>query len=498
MTRSGWWLLLTIIILAFGIRVLPLMQNSLSFHYDMARDAFAAEEIWKNHHFKLQGPPTSTPGLYHGVLYYYLIAIPYLVGQGNPIYPALLIAIINASAIIPLFLLVKSLTNQKKLAYLAAVLFGLSFEAIQYATWISNPAPAICSIAWFFYGLERWRKNQPGGLAIASVAAAFSVQFQFFLVYLFVALVVFGLLFKPKVSNKQIILGLLLSCLILSTFLLTLLKFNTFGQTIQGLSSLSQNAQIDFRPTFSNTIFMLVDRIADVFIYNFIPGNVALGGLLGVTAIFFIKSNRVLLFYLLSGAIIFLFGGHNSNYSSIGMIIPVTIAVTLLIANIWHKNSIWGAAILLAIIASNLSAFLIFQSKGQTLFVIPKDMTLGRELSLIDKTYELAKGQPFSINTLTLPLWTNTTWSYLYHWYGQAKYGYVPSFYGHNQVGLWGNNSLSQIENPLNKSFFIVEPGDGIPVQVFQNELGAEDAKTTIIQEYKFASLHLSQRQPIP
>ena len=123
-------------------------------------------------------------------------------------------------------------------------------------------------------------------------------------------------------------------------------------------------------------------------------------------------------------------------------------------------------------------------------------MNLKNQLKLIDETYKLSKGQPFSINSLTLPLWTNTTWAYLYSWYGKSKYGYLPSFYGHNQIGLLGADELVWNNKPLDKTFLIIEPPEGIPQKFYNEELDTENSKTKLIKEISYSSLKLQIRTP--
>ena len=108
----------------------------------------------------------------------------------------------------------------------------------------------------------------------------------------------------------------------------------------------------------------------------------------------------------------------------------------------------------------------------------------------------MADYKPFSINTLTLPLWTNTTWDYLYSWYGLRKYGFVPEFLGHDQVGLLGVDAMKKIDKPLDKTFFIIEPHIGIPEREYNLEIGAEDSKTVLISEIKYNDLILQVRKP--
>src|SRR3989344_9078971 len=83
-----------IFLFGYFLRVKYLPDNILTFGYDQARDAFIAGQILDGD-LKVFGPPSSTPGLFHGVFYYYVLAIGYLFGE-NPLNAAYLIAFINA------------------------------------------------------------------------------------------------------------------------------------------------------------------------------------------------------------------------------------------------------------------------------------------------------------------------------------------------------------------------------------------------------------------
>ena len=48
--------IIALVILAFIIRILFIFQGVVSFHYDMARNAFVAEQIWKDNDLKILGP----------------------------------------------------------------------------------------------------------------------------------------------------------------------------------------------------------------------------------------------------------------------------------------------------------------------------------------------------------------------------------------------------------------------------------------------------------
>lgn len=484
------------IVLAFVLRALFIYQGGVSFHYDMARDAFEAEQIWKSHHLKILGPPTSTPGLYHGVLYYYLIAPFYGLGNGDPKAVAVFLSLINSLTVIPIFLLAKDLFRSNKLALLAGFLFAVSFEATQYAPWISNPTPAVLAVALFFLFLRLWQKGKNYGLYLSVLSAAFSTQFQFFLIYLFVLIPIFGIIFKIKVHIKQAGLSCLIAALGLANFFLAAIKFKTLGNILLGFLNIGTSQQIEFRPQFSEALLNYINRFTELFTSNFFPTSVLLGGILAIVVVYFIRRSHLLLFYLFSNLPIFLFGGHTNTYANVGLLVPAILSVIVLLKSIWKFNKALALAFIFVSLISNLYAIFKYNPDGQIILVIPNDMNLKNELKLIDQTYKEASGSAFSINTLTLPLWTNTTWAYLYSWYGKNKYGYVPSFYGHDQVGLLGVGVLPQLNKPLDKTFLIVEPADGIPPRFYQEELDTENSKSRLTKEILYGSIKLQVRVP--
>lgn len=485
-----------LVTLALLFRTIFIFQGGVSFHYDMARDAYEAKQIWQNLNLKILGPPTSTAGLYHGALYYYLIAPFYQLGSGDPRVVAVFFSFINSLVVIPIMLLTKDIFKFKWCVLLAGLLFAVSFEATQYGPWISNPAPAVLTIALFFLFLRLWQKGKEYGLYLATFAAALSTQFQFFLIYLFLLIPIFGIVFRVKTRTKAIYASFLIAFLGMISFFIAAIKFKTFGQILLGFLNIGAGGQLEFRPQFTENIFNYINRFAEIFTYNFFPTNVLLGGILAVTIIYLIRREKLLLFFLFSNLPIFIFGGHTNTYANVGLAVPAVLSFIYLLKNTWRVSKILAFVIIFLSILSNLFAIFRFNPEGQIVLVIPNDMNLRNQLKLIDQTYEIAEGKPFSINTLTLPLWTNTTWAYLYSWYGKVKYGYVPYFYGHDQIGLLGNNALAKIEKPLEKTFLIIEPLDGIPTRFYNEELDTENSKTKLVSELSYGSIKLQIREP--
>lgn len=485
-----------IFILAFILRIIFIPQGAVSFHYDMSRDAFIAREIWQDGDFKILGPPTSTPGIYHGVLYYYLISIPYGISNGDPKAVAVFLSFLASLTIIPIFLLARNYFKKTLWALICSLLFAFSFEAVQYGSWLSNPSPALLTVGLYFYSLWLWRKGEVKGLYFASFLSALSANFQFFLIYLIFLIPIFGYLFKLRFTLRNLLVSSFFVVLGLSSLLFAAVKFKTIGLIFSGFSKIAQNQQLDFHSPFSEFLLTFINNFSNLFVNNFLPTNIFLGGFLGWIVLYLIRKEKFLLFCLFSNLPIYFFGGHSNIYGSIGLVVPAILGVSILIQRLSKIRRLFGIILLTLIIISNLYAIYKISPQGQITLVIPNDMLLKNELSLIDETYRLSDGQPFSINTLTLPLWTNTTWAYLYSWYGNKKYGYVPSFYGHNQIGLLGENELQKVDKPFNKTFFILEPHVGIRDEDYKLEIGSENSKTDLISEIKYGDLILQYRKP--
>lgn len=485
------------VVLAFILRIIFIPGGAVSFHYDMSRDAFEALKIIKENDLKILGPPTSVPGLFHGPLYYYLIAPFYALGSGDPAVVTIFLSFLNSLTVIPIMLLAKDLFRKTIWALLSGLFFAVSFEAAQYGPWLSNPSPAMLTLGLYFLGLRFWQKGNTRGLYLATFSAALSTQFQFFLIYLFLLLPFFKYLFKIKTNAGGVGISLLITFLGLSSFLVGIIKFNSLGQILRGALNISVSTQVTFRTQFTDLILNYADKMSDLFINNFLPSNVFLGGILGIFVLYVLRKHPFILFCLLSNFPIFIFGGHTNTYANIGLVAPAILGVLVLLQNLWKINRSLPLTIILLILISNIYTILKISPKGQVMLVIPKDMILKNQLNLVDRTYKLAAGEPFSINTTTLPFWTNTTWAYLYSWYGKEKYGYVPQFYGRDQVGLLGAEVLPKIDAPLEKSFFIIEPHEGIPIHLFGGEQEVESGKTKLISEESFGALKLQIRQPL-
>lgn len=501
-------LLILLFIFSFGyiLRVYFLGSNSLTFGYDQARDAYQSLAI-ANGDLKIYGPPSSTPGLYHGVLYYYLLAPAYLLGHGSPIVAAYWIAFINSLTIFIVFFLTYQFTKKPGMGLVAAFMYAISFESTQYATWLSNPTIAIATVPLMYLGLWLWvsRKNQSVLFPIITgLALGLSVQAEIFLVYHIVPVAIW-ILVSGKSKKEIAVFGISL-LIAVSTMILVQLKVGT--QSIIGIRGLAvaQDTNLAYAKSLGDYLLLYLNQIGRIFSFNSYPGNIGYGGGLviglAVTAlvIWLKQSPRpavswqpFLATWLFSHLSVVTVGGSSTPFLMVGIGPAVSIIIGIFLS-MWYLSRYRLISILIAsvLIFGNLSMIFRENKSGSTLFSIQKDMLLSKQLAAVDYSYHQSGGKPFTINSLTSPLWINIVWTYLYKWYGESEYGYIPSWTGRDQIGQIDGLPQSNLDS--NKHFLILEPMGGIPPRYLDEILAQENAQTKIIDEVEYGELRVQER----
>jgi hypothetical protein len=105
---------------------------------------------------------------------------------------------------------------------------------------------------------------------------------------------------------------------------------------------------------------------------------------------------------------------------------------------------------------------------------------------------------PFSVKALTVPLSINTTWSYLFEWYGKEKYGILPVWSEKPAEGFPGNLSYSTSRSVLpNTQFVIIEPLNGIWRGDIETFFSEESYFTKVIEEKEFGTIVVQKREKI-
>lgn len=498
------------VIFTFGyvLRVIYLPKNSLTFGYDQARDAISSQQILAGH-IKIQGPPASTPGLNHGVFYYYVLVPAYYFGH-NPINAAYWIAFLSSLTIFTVFLLGYFLTQKIWAGIFTSFLFAISFEATQYSTWLSNPTIGMVTVPLIYLGLWVWisdikvnqfvKKIAP---AICAIGLGLSVQSEIFLFYQVIPVILWLWVARKNINRNQIFLFVSLFIISISSMIIAEVKFGF--KSFSGILSLLTNQDaIVSSKGFGDFIVLFLNQIGRVFAFSSYPSNIGYGATLIVVLIFISlwtwnhKSNPIswqpfLATWLFSHATVASVGGTSTPFLLVGIAPAISLILGIIIYK-WFASGhkLMSMFILTVLIFGNFAMIAKENNKGSTIFSIQKEFTLKNELSAIDFTYQESGKKPFSINSLTSPLWINIVWTYLYKWYGMEKYGYVPEWHGRDQIGQL--DSLPTESKSTKQYFLIIEPMDGIPARYLDETIQDENHISTLIKEEYFGQIRVQER----
>lgn len=442
-------LLILGLIILFGLGLRLLYFDAVTFGYDQARDALQSIRIIENMDPKIIGPTTDIRGLFHSPLYWYMVSPFYYFFGGDPAIARIPMIFINMLNIILIYFIAKGLFKNEKIALLSSLFMTVSFEATQYARWLSNPPPALLTTGIFFYGFWLVFNKKPIGLPLMVFVWGFSVDFQFFLVYQIVFLI--GAFFYLLLKHKEVLIRsfkqfywFYIASIVPWVFYITaelkfgfqgsraLLGFMTkhetganesiFPKLINFTNSLVRNVAVNLTGSNKEIAFYLFFILFGYLIYLFITKKKLRGIIL------------FLLMWFLSPVIIYPLEKNYSYFLNIGNLYPLILLTMMVIVDFASRLKKFGLYILIAgiiiILYNNINAIITENKKGETLFSLQDTQVLTDEKKVIDYTYMQSNKKLFSFNTLTNPLFMNTTWAYLYNWYGKKKYGYMPIWEG--------------------------------------------------------------------
>ena len=132
------------------------IEDFATFLGDQGRDALVMRTITTFTHLPALGPVTSIGSMYLGPLYYYMMAPWQLLFGGNPVGPAVGVAIISSVALLLQYYAVKDMFKDNATALVSIVLAASSWTLIEYNrfSWNPNLLPPIV-----FFTLWAWWKG---------------------------------------------------------------------------------------------------------------------------------------------------------------------------------------------------------------------------------------------------------------------------------------------------------------------------------------------------
>lgn len=203
---------LIILFFAVALRSQETISHNFLFLIDQGRDMMEVKHIMYDHHLTLIGPYTSLGGIFQGPLWYYLLAIPTVLTNGDPWGGVLLMLFISvATAVLAYFLTYR--TFGFKTAIITFLLFATCPELIAAATYVWNPHPNWLLLVVYVFSLYFVSLGKRKYHLLLWPTIAFMFHFETALgVFILVATFLYVLLFyRKQILHKYFFIGLLLA-----------------------------------------------------------------------------------------------------------------------------------------------------------------------------------------------------------------------------------------------------------------------------------------------
>lgn len=208
LAKTGYFICFFLVLLLFCyFRIKPIYFQTVPYTFDQGRDFLKTYEIVVDKQPALLGPTTGIPGVNHGVWWYYLLIIPFILTQGHPLgfyYFILFLAFLQ--------LLLFSLFLRKEYGSFASLVFAGLVAIGPYFTKISIFAinsvlapPALLAVLFFYYKYSVKKDLKVLFLIGLSLSMVFEAEVAFGLFLypaFFVAILILGRL-KDFLGTKK-------------------------------------------------------------------------------------------------------------------------------------------------------------------------------------------------------------------------------------------------------------------------------------------------------
>ncbi len=489
-----------IVILLTTVFSLFTISSHITFGYDQARDAFESYAIWHNHHLKILGPTSDIQGLNHGVLWYYFLSILYFLTRNNIEIGALLSGVLITLTIPIIYYFSLLLFRNKRVSLIAMVLYACAPLFFAFTHWLSNPilslliTPFLLFLVWKF--IEK-RTNIIAACIGLSYGLLVQSDFAFVVLLFTVPLYVFA--FRIKLIITQAIFFAIGFIIAVSTFIFSDIKFHI--PIIPIIAKFFSNSHA-IQPSIGTVILSFIDVITNLLSITVLPFPKPIVFVLLVLFVIFFrkkiidKTNKPLLFLeiWLSGIVILFLFNHGSLRTTFllgPMVFPLSIFAGYLLTAAIKKDLLLNI-ILVCIILFQIITIRNWLTVDYSPLSIQEGITLDKEKKIVDYTYLNAQNSPFIITTITNPLYINTTWAYIYEFYGKNTYGYLPYWGGRSQVGYLGN--LPEHPQNISLRYLIIEPQTGISEEWVAKITYDEDKLSDIVEKKQIGNFIVEKR----
>lgn len=438
--------IILLIFLSLFPRSIDVLNGNPVFGFDHGRDYLAVKHIVIDHKLTLIGAELGAGAagfsyLFQGPGYYYLLVIPFLIFNGNPVGGVIVMLILGLATIVFGYYFTTKLLGWKA-GFITAFLLATSPYLIPQSRFFWNPhAPTLFILIAFYYTyLVTKNRGKKSFIFIAAFFSAFIYNFEIAIaIPLCITLFVYSIL----LFRKKIILYVSLFIGFFIGFFPMILFESRHG--FMGLHNLFSYLFIHKSSKESGYILLHSKDILNTFLSSFAdsfsgkllfpPIIIAFCFIILIIFVFLKEKDKIkksfIVYLLLLIPVNFLVFSflRNNIYTyyftdlTLSYIFLFTYCFTWLFNNRFYKISA-GISIYLLILlciaiinAVRISTY-DYQDYGGT-------AKLKGKIDAIDFIYKDANGKPFGLLVFSPPVYTYP-YDYIVWWYGQRKYGYSP------------------------------------------------------------------------
>lgn len=253
------FLLSAILALAAYVRIYR-TDEVLGFYFDQGRDAQVIWDFIHKGEFFLIGPTTGIEGIFRGPWYYWLITPFYWLGGGNPVWPAVFLALTTVAALFVMFQLADKIAGRTA-AFVSLIIGSFSFFFVLAARWLSNPTPMFLISMLLLYSMFLVMEGKRWAWIAIAFLAGMAMQFGSATeVFLFPAIGIFALWQRKKLPGKKILL------LSVSALAITVLPQVVFDLKHSGVLSTAIKNFLFQEETFKSSLWDVAKQRADFYL----------------------------------------------------------------------------------------------------------------------------------------------------------------------------------------------------------------------------------------
>lgn len=476
-SRKEFILLLLIILIGGYLRFPGILSNSFAFTYDVGRDLLAVNEIIQTHKLPLIGPTTGIPGVFYGPWWYYFLLPIFIITSGSPQAIAVAMGIIGILSIILSYIIGLKL-GSKFLGLVFSSFVSISPVLVAFSSQIWNPNIApffvlVCLLLLIQIFAEK--KSSSWIFLFLGITLAISVDLEIFFGLFFSVGVLLSLaIVKRKSFYIRNIINILLGALIIllprvifdlrHQFLLSksFFSFVTLGGSEGGVATTNIIDRVGSLFNFFGSVVANDNKAVSLVILIFILAVIAYSykSIPEIQKKVLITCSSIILVFLSS---LLMFKHEIWPHYLVGLPIIFILVLSISINSIAvkSKNLFFSLATIFFILLVNLNIpNLVNNAKN---FKWEGDASVYRnQLEVIDYIYLDAEGKTFKYVVYTPPV-HDYTYRYLFNWYGQKQFGYIP-------------------QAKANLAYFILEPDIENPERL-QDWLEEREGDGRIIKE---------------